>query len=67
MKPQRRSADLEYFVDLCQIDLASVLKLVDAYLLAIQQEQAEPHYLPSNKHSVETPSTYPMSNTLAQG
>jgi len=39
------STDLENLVNLCQVYLAPVFQLVDAYFLAIKQEKTKPHYL----------------------
>ena len=39
--------NLEYLVYFCQVYFASVLQLVDADFLAVQQKQTEPHHLNS--------------------
>jgi len=41
------NTNLEYLVNLCQVDFTSVFQLVDAHFLAIKQEQTEPHHLTS--------------------
>jgi len=45
VKQRAHSTDLEYLVYFCQVYFASVLQLVDAYFLAVKQEEAKPHHL----------------------